>query len=176
MSEPFIGQITTWGGDFAPRGWAFCDGALLPIAQNTALYSILRTNYGGDGRTTVGLPNFNGRAVMHPGNGPGLTARRLGETGGEPTVTLTTQQMAQHSHTLNASSAETDEEGTANPSNASLGTVDATAQLYGAPPPTAAMATEAATETGGGGAHDNQQPYLATTYIIALVGMYPPRS
>jgi len=175
MSEPFIGQISTWPGNFAPRGWAFCDGSLLPIAENTALFSILGTNYGGDGRTTLGLPNFNGRAVMHPGRGPGLTSRRLGETGGEPTVTLTQQQMAQHNHTLNGSEAETDEEGTASPSNASLGTVDATAQLYGAPPPTALMSDQAAVIAGGGGAHDNQQPTLALSYIIALVGLYPSR-
>lgn len=176
MSEPFIGEIRLFGGNFAIRNWAFCDGSLLPVAQNTALFSILGTTYGGDGRRTFGLPNFNGRVVMHPGRGPGLTSRRLGQQGGEETVTLTTQQMAQHNHSLNGSEGETDEEGTASPANASLGTVDATAQLYGAPPPTALMSDQAAEMTGGGGAHDNQQPNLALTYIIALQGLYPSRS
>lgn len=175
MSEPFIGQVTIWGGNFAPRGWAFCDGTLLPIAPNTALFSVLGTTYGGDGRTTFGLPGLNGRAVVHPGNGPGLSAYRLGQSGGTSTVTLSPQQMAQHNHGFSGSSSETDEEGTANPSNASLGTVEATAAMYGAPPPTALMNDAAAQSTGGGQPHDNEQPYLAMSYIIALVGLYPSR-
>lgn len=100
MSEPFIAEIRIFAGNFAPRGWAFCDGQLLPIAQNTALFSLIGTTYGGDGRTTTALPNLQGRAPMHPGRGPGLTSRRLGQKGGVETVTLTEAQMSSHNHTL----------------------------------------------------------------------------
>ena len=98
MSEPFLAEIRIFAGNFAPRGWAFCNGQLLPIAQNTALFSLIGTTYGGDGRTTTGLPNLQGRAPMHPGRGPGLTARRLGESGGAETVTLSESQMPSHTH------------------------------------------------------------------------------
>lgn len=102
MSEPFIAEIRIFAGNFAPRSWAFCDGQLLPVAQNTALFSLIGTTYGGDGRTTTALPNLQGRAPMHPGRGPGLTARRLGERIGTNDVTLTTNQLPPHSHTLNS--------------------------------------------------------------------------
>ena len=99
MSEPFIAEVRIFAGNFAPRGWSFCDGQLLPIAQNTALFSLIGTTYGGDGRTTTALPNLEGRAPMHPGRGPGLTARRLGARVGAETVTLTEAQIPQHNHT-----------------------------------------------------------------------------
>ena len=102
MSEPFIAEIRIFPFTFAPRGWAFCNGQVLPIAQNTALFSLIGTTYGGDGRTTLGLPNLMARAPMHPGRGPGLTQRRLGETGGTSTVTLTEAQVPAHSHALKA--------------------------------------------------------------------------
>ncbi len=102
MSEPFIAEIKIFAGNFAPRGWAFCNGQLLPISQNTALFSLVGTTYGGDGRTTMGLPDLQGRTPMHPGRGPGLTSRRLGERGGSTTVTLNEAQMASHKHTLQA--------------------------------------------------------------------------
>jgi microcystin-dependent protein len=98
MSEPFIAEIRIFAGNFAPRGWAFCDGQLLPISQNTALFSLIGTTYGGDGRTTTALPNLQGRAPMHPGRGPGLTERRLGQKGGVETVTLSEAQMPNHNH------------------------------------------------------------------------------
>ena len=98
MSEPFIAEIRIFAGNFAPRGWAFCNGQLLPIAQNTALFSLTGTTYGGDGRSTFGLPDLRGRAPLHPGRGPGLTDRRLGEKGGAATVTLTEAQMPAHGH------------------------------------------------------------------------------
>ena len=101
MAEPFIAEIKIFAGNFAPRNWAFCDGQLLPIAQNTALFSLVGTTYGGDGRTTLGLPNLQGRAPMHPGSGPGLTSRRLGEKVGTEEVTLNdAQAMAPHTHAL----------------------------------------------------------------------------
>jgi len=102
MSEPFIAEIRIFAGNFAPRSWAFCNGQLLPVAQNTALFSLIGTTYGGDGRTTTALPNLEGRAPMHPGRGPGLTSRRLGQRTGVETVTLTEAQIPNHSHTVRA--------------------------------------------------------------------------
>ena len=100
MSEPFVAEIRIFAGNFAPRGWAFCDGQLLPISQNTALFSIIGTTYGGDGRSTTALPNMKGRTPMHPGRGPGLTSRRLGQRGGAEYVTLAESQMPSHTHTV----------------------------------------------------------------------------
>ncbi|MCA1780512.1 MAG: tail fiber protein [Xanthomonadaceae bacterium] len=100
MSEPFIAEIRIFAGNFAPRGWAYCDGQLLPISQNTALFSLIGTTYGGDGRNTTALPNLQGRTPMHPGRGPGLTSRRLGERGGVEAVTLSEAQMPNHNHAL----------------------------------------------------------------------------
>ncbi len=175
MSEPFIAEIRIFAGNFAPRGWAFCDGQLLPISQNTALFSLIGTTYGGDGRTTTALPNLKGRAPMHPGSGPGLTARRLGERGGAGTVTLTAAQMPQHTHTLRASTDAADEEGTTNPANAAAGQPEPASRLYGGVANLGAMA--AMTQSvGGGQPHNNLQPYLVMNYIIALVGLYPSRS
>ena len=100
MSEPFIAEVKIWAGNFAPRGYAFCDGQLLPISQNTALFSLIGTTYGGDGRTTTALPNLQGRAPMHPGTGPGLTPRQPGQQVGTESVTLSEAQMPNHNHTL----------------------------------------------------------------------------
>lgn len=169
MSDPFVAEIKIFAGNFAPRGWAFCNGQLLPIAQNTALFSLVGTTYGGDGRTTFGLPNLQGRAPMHPGNGPGLTSRRLGESGGVETVTLTEAQMPQHSHPMigipSASQPSPD-----------AGHGIGNAPMYATPGPTVAMAANAVGATGGSQAHNNMQPYLAINYVIALQGIYPPRS
>ena len=178
MSNPYIGEIRIFAGNFAPRGWAFCDGQVLPIAQNTALFSIIGTTYGGDGRTTTGLPNLQGQAPMHPGRGPGLTSRRLGQRVGAETVTLTEAQIPNHGHTLRAST-------TAAPfgasetltNNSSFGKVtggsayrsDTTANLVN-------LASAAVSTTGGGQAHANMQPYLTLNFIIATVGLYPSRS
>jgi microcystin-dependent protein len=147
MSEPFIAEIRIFAGNFAPRGWAFCNGQLLPVAQNTALFSLIGTTYGGDGRTTTALPNLQGRAPMHPGRGPGLTSRRLGESGGSETVTLSTAQMPNHNHPLMASAENL-----------------------------VPMANEALPAAGGSQSHNNMQPYLAINFIIALTGLYPSRS
>lgn len=108
MSEPFIAEIRIFAGNFAPRSWAFCNGQLVPIAQNTALFSLIGTTYGGDGRTTTALPNLEGRTPMHPGRGPGLTARRLGQRGGSEQVTLTEAQLPNHNHTAMASTNSAD--------------------------------------------------------------------
>lgn len=170
MSEPFIAEIKAFGFNFNPRGWAFCDGALLPVSQHTALFSILGTTFGGDGRTTFGLPNLQARLPMHPGNGAGLTQRRLGQSGGVNTVTLNETHMPTHRHTLRAfPSAEA-----SNPtSSRGLGN----APMYQVPNADAApMAAEAVGTTGGGQAHDNLQPFLAVNFCIALSGVFPSRS
>ena len=173
MSESFLAEIRIFAGNFAPRGWAFCNGQLLPIAQNTALFSLIGTTYGGDGRTTTALPNLQGRAPMHPGSGPGLTSRRLGENGGVESVTLTEAQMPNHTHSLEA-----------RPSSASTSTptgnffANATgANFYQTG--TSGLVDMAAgllQNAGGGQPHNNLQPFLTLTFIIALVGLYPSRS
>ena len=172
MSEPFIAEIRIFAGNFAPRGWAFCDGQLLPIAQNTALFSLIGTVYGGDGRSTMGLPNLQGRAPLHAGRGPGLTSRRLGQRGGAETVTLTEAQMPNHNHQMMASPSPGEQPG---PTGAALArTVGSSAYA----PAKNLVPFDQATmpSTGGGQAHDNMQPYLAMYFIIALTGLYPSRS
>ncbi len=173
MSEPFIAEVRIFAGNFAPRGWAFCDGQLLPIAQNTALFSLIGTTYGGDGRTTTALPDLQGRVPMHPGRGPGLTSRRLGEKVGVETISLTEAQIPQHTHTPRAVTRRARDE---YPSAASaFGEASETTYAAGTSP-TADMAAAAITPTGGGQAHTNLQPFLAMYFIIALQGLYPSRS
>lgn len=169
MSEPFIGEIRTFAGNFAPKGWALCAGQILPIMQNTALFAILGTTYGGDGKTTFGLPNLQACAPMHWGDGPGLTPRTLGETSGAQAITLTVAEMPQHTHAVNASSS-------AATATSPDGTELAEAPLYAAPPFTSAMSSGAVQPSGGNQAHNNLQPCLGVTFIIALQGVYPPRS
>ena len=180
MSEPFIAEIRIFAGNFAPRGWAFCDGQLLPIANNTALFSLIGTTYGGDGRTTTALPNLQGRAPMHPGAGPGLTRRRLGETAGIERVELTESQLPNHSHYFHTV-----------PVNGNEYTPDPTVALAEGLPggkfadpyhiysdstnQMVPMSSEAIRDTGGGQTHNNVQPYLVMNYIIALQGLYPSR-
>jgi len=170
MSEPFIAEIRIFAGNFAPRGWAFCDGQLLPISQNTALFCLIGTTYGGDGRTRTALPNLEGRAPMHPGRGPGLTARRLGQKGGVETVTLTEAHMPSHRHTLIGSERAGRE---VTPANNFFGTGEA---YYTTDSNLSPAAEQVLPNTGGSQAHNNMQPYLAINYIIALVGLYPSRS
>ncbi len=171
MSEPFIAEIRIFAGNFAPRGWALCDGQTLPIAQNTALFSILGTTYGGDGRTTLGLPDLRGRHPIHPGNGAGLTPRRLGERLGSASVVLSTAEIPSHDHAMQASAEAT----TGTPSNAvALGTPGS--NTYGPATDLAALDPETLGSTGGSQAHSNLQPYLAMTFIIAVQGLFPSRS
>lgn len=175
MSEPFIAEIRIFAGNFAPRGWAFCDGQLLPVANNTALFSLIGTTYGGDGRTTTALPNLEGRSAMHPGRGPGLTARTLGEKIGVSTVALTEAQIPSHTHTLRGDSSSSN---VTTPSNlSSLGRTAGTNQLYqnNTTANLVDLASATVSTTGGGQAHTNVQPYLTLNFIIALVGLYPSR-
>lgn len=176
MSEPFIAEIRIFAGNFAPRGWAFCNGQLLPISQNTALFSLIGTTYGGDGRTTLALPNLQGRAPMHPGRGPGLTSRRLGEQGGSETVTLSAAQMPAHNHTVNTL---TGPPGAGAPADAVFARAQfgGTGQVYANPDSNMTpLSTQTLTPAGGGQAHNNMQPFLVLNFIIALVGLYPSRS
>lgn len=176
MSEPFIAEIRIFAGNFAPRGWALCDGQLLPIAQNTALFSLIGTTYGGDGRTTTALPNLQNRAPMHPGRGPGLTARKLGERVGVETETLTEAQIPPHSHTARADNS-VGLPGLTPSSTSSLARSVGAANAYHATTNTnlVDMASETVATTGGGQAHANMQPYLTLNFIIATVGLYPSR-
>ncbi|WMX13636.1 MULTISPECIES: phage tail protein [unclassified Aureispira] len=170
--DPFIGEIIMFGGNFAPRGWAFCDGQLLPIAQNSALFSILGTTYGGDGRTTFALPDLRGRVAIHPGNGPGLSDYRLGQKGGTETVTLTTNQIPSHNHMINVNNSA----GTTNdPTNHFLANTGAFDSEYGTTANTI-MNSNALGHTGGGQSHTNIQPYCCVNFIIALQGVFPSRS
>ena len=171
MADPFIGQITMFGGNFAPRSWALCNGQLLDIASNSALFSILGTSYGGDGRTTFGLPDFRGRVPMNWGQGAGLSSRTIGQKGGAETVVLTTQQIPQHSHLMRGSSGQPDE---SNPQNGVPASSAATGQdLYAS---TSNVNMGATANTGGSQAHTNMQPFQVVSFIIAIVGVFPSRN
>ena len=175
MAEPFIAEIRIFAGNFAPRGWAFCDGQMLPIDQNTALFSLIGTIYGGDGRTTTALPNLQGRAPMHPGRGSGLTDRRIGQRAGTETVTLSEAQIPSHTHKLRAT---TNLGNVTTPTNTSSFARAAGATPYQTDTTTnlVDLASAAVSTTGGGQAHTNMQPFLTMNFIIALVGTYPSRS
>lgn len=173
MSTPYIGEIRVFGFSFAPMGWAQCNGQLLPISQNTALFSILGTTYGGDGRTNFGLPNLQGDLVMGAGNGPGLTPRVPGQTGGETAVTLTTNTMAAHNHAAVCNSGNGNQ--TSPAGNFWAQEVGGT-NAYGNSG-TAKMAAGALSSSGAAGPqpHSNIQPYLALNFCIALTGVFPTR-
>jgi microcystin-dependent protein len=164
MSSPYIGEIRMFGGNFAPNGWAMCQGQLLPISEYDALFNLIGTTYGGDGQETFALPNLQGRAPMHVGNG-----HVIGELGGVETVTLTAQQMPAHSHPQAASlDAGQGQNGTNSVPAVSV------ANVYHTPAANAALAPTAVLTAGGSQPHDNMQPYLVVNFIIALFGVYPP--
>lgn len=172
MADPFVAEIRMFGFNFAPRGWAFCNGQLLPLIQNTALFSLLGTTYGGDGRTTFQLPNLQSAFALGPGQGPGLSLRDLGETGGSASVTLLESEIPSHTHGMKASLSPT----TGNPTGAALAPTATGASAYRIPGATAAMAPGALLSAGGSQPHENRQPYLGLNFCIALQGVFPPRS
>ncbi len=167
MAEPFLGSILLFAGNFAPQGWAFCNGQILPITQNTALFSLLGTTYGGNGTSTFALPDLRGRVPIHFGQGPGLSSYVEGQVGGAENVTLIATQMPQHQHLQPATNGD---EGTNRPN----GAVPARGGVYAASSDGSALAPTSA--AGGNQAHENLQPYLALNFIIALQGIFPSRN
>jgi len=175
MADPFVAEIRIFPFNFAPKGWAFCDGQLLPLSQNTALFSLLGTTYGGDAQSNFALPNMQGNAPMHPGQGPGLSLHDLGEIGGSQTVSLLESEIPAHSHAMMSLP------GTANrlvPGGNSMARANgSTPYIADSPaPPLVNMADRAITPAGGDQPHNNMQPYLTLNFCIALQGVYPPRT
>ena len=167
--DPFVGEIRFVAFNFAPTGWAKCEGQLVPISQNTALFSLLGTTYGGDGRTTFALPDLRGRVPLGPGQGPGLTNRDLGETGGAEQVTLTQSQIPPHSHPAMASSSEGN---TTSPAGNALAGLR-NKGIYTTASPDATLSGQTIGVAGGGQPHENMPPFLGLNCIIALQGIYP---
>jgi microcystin-dependent protein len=177
MSEPFLAEIIMFAGNFAPRGWAFCQGQILSIAQNTALFSLLGTTYGGNGQTTFALPDLRGRVPVGTGQGPGLPSINLGEVSGEPTHTLIITEMPAHNHQAQAqgNSNTGDNPG---PAGNTWAVSDARANNYINAAPNGPMAANTVTVgiAGGSQPHNNMQPYLGMNYIIAIAGIFPSRN
>ena len=176
MSNPFLAEVRIFTGNFAPKGWAQCDGQLLPISQNTALFSLLGTTYGGNGTSNFALPNLQGCAPMQAGQGPGLSLRDLGETAGEQTVTLLQTEMPSHSHSAQAgtASAATSPQNNAWGKGAKLGGAN---QYNPSNPQTNVQMNPFATSVSGGSLpHNNMPPFLGLMFIIALQGVFPARS
>lgn len=177
MADPFVAEIRIFPFNFAPKGWAWCDGQLLPLSQNTALFSLLGTTYGGNGKSNFALPDLQGRAPMHPGQGPGLSLHDLGETGGSETVSLLESEIPAHIHTVNI---DVDngfaESATIAPSGTQALGLTSSRFIYSAPPVQGFMAPESLAPAGGDQPHNNLQPYLTFYFCIALQGVFPPRT
>jgi microcystin-dependent protein len=172
--DPFVAEIRIYPFNFAPKGWAFCDGQILPLSQNTALFSLLGTTYGGDGKSNFALPDMQGNAPMHPGQGPGLSLHDLGETGGSETVTLLESEIPSHSHSLNASAppgvvfAGDPTTGIARSSGGAIYQTSNAGLVQ--------MNPSAIGPAGGDQPHNNMMPYLTLNFCIALQGVFPPRT
>ena len=176
MASPFVAEIRMFGGNFAPRGNAFCNGQILPIAQNTALFSLIGTIYGGNGTTNFALPNLQSRAPMHFGQGPGLSPRSLGEQAGVENVTLLTTQIPAHNHQASGLAAAGNQ---GSPLNATWATITVgrnPTPLYAPAPANTTMNPTALTQTGGNQPHENMPPFLTISFIIATQGIFPPRN
>jgi len=171
MADPFVAEIRIFPFNFAPKGWAWCDGQLLPISQNTALFSLLGTTYGGDGKSNFALPDLQGRAPMHPGQGPGLSLHDLGETGGSDTVTLLESEIPSHSHGFSVSQGDASEQ---TPVGQRLATGIGIGQ-YGAVASLTQLSPQMLAPVGGDQPHNNLMPYLTFYFCIALQGVFPPR-
>lgn len=168
-SDNFIGEINYFAGNFAPRGWAFCDGQILLIAQNTALFSLIGTTYGGDGRTTFALPEVRGRVVIHPGTGTGITSKQWGEKSGSETVTLTVNNLPSHNHSFNVT---VDNPTSTTPTNRAIASGD----IYSSEATDRTLHTNTIEATGGNASINNMQPSITARCIIALTGVFPSRS
>jgi microcystin-dependent protein len=174
MADPFVAEIRIFPFNFAPQGWAFCNGQLLPLSQNTALFSLLGTTYGGNGKSTFALPDLQGRAPMHPGQGPGLSLHDLGETGGSETVTLLESEIPVHSHAVRGST-----EDAALQAPSPVRTFGRSGNGFAYQTSNAnltQLAPEALAPAGGDQPHNNMMPYLTLNFCIALQGVFPPRS
>ena len=172
MADPFVAEIRIFPFNFAPKGWAWCDGQILPLSQNTALFSLLGTTYGGDGKSNFALPNLQGRAPMHPGQGPGLSLHDLGETGGTDTVSLLESEIPSHNHGMTASQGDATDR---LPTNEMVATGIGIGQ-YGNVGSLTTLSGNALAPAGGGQPHNNLMPYLTFYFNIALQGVFPPRS
>ena len=174
MGQPTVGEIRMFAGNFAPAGWAFCDGSLQPISENDTLFNLIGTTYGGDGQETYAYPNLQGRIPMHMGQGPGITQNyQLAQMAGAEQVTLTTQQIPIHSHSMLAS---TDTGSGSNPGGNLLAQASGAILLLKAQSPTVALSPLVVNSVGGNQPHDNMQPYLCVSFIISLFGVYPTPS
>jgi microcystin-dependent protein len=170
--DPFVAEIRIFPFNFAPKGWAFCDGQILPLSQNTALFSLLGTTYGGDGKSNFALPNMQGNVPMHPGQGTGLSLHDLGETGGSETVSLLESEIPSHSHSMSVSSQLALENSPAGQMFAMGDGIN----LYAPAGNLTSMSDNALVPAGGDQPHNNMQPYLTLNFCIALQGVYPPRT
>jgi len=175
MSNPFLAEIRIFPFNFAPKGWAFCDGQILPLSQNTALFSLLGTTYGGDGKSNFALPNMQGNAPMHPGQGPGLSQRFLGETDGSDTVTLLESEIPVHIHVVDAVQGQLAAQSDIGGANAFAKTAQENAYLPAAGQPIVQLDPNTLAPAGGNQPHNNLMPYLTLNFCIALQGVFPAR-
>ncbi|HZU29425.1 MAG TPA: tail fiber protein [Bryobacteraceae bacterium] len=174
MADPFVAEIRVFPFNFAPKGWALCDGQILPLSQNTALFSLLGTTYGGDGKSNFALPNLQGSIPIGFGQGPGLSLYDLGQNGGTDNVTLLTSEIPVHTHGLEADTFIGPDSGA--PANAVLSSSNATNIYSNGTSPLATLAPQALAPAGGNLPHNNMMPYLTLNFCIALQGIFPPRS
>ncbi|HEX8239809.1 MAG TPA: tail fiber protein [Allosphingosinicella sp.] len=174
MADPFVAEIRIFGFNFAPKGWAFCNGQILPLSQNTALFSLLGTTYGGNGKSTFALPDLQGSVPMHPGQGPGLSLHDLGETGGSETVTLLESEIPSHTHAMRDHDLDLGELNAPSPVRALA--QSANSSCYTAAANLVAMNFQSLSIAGGSLPHNNMMPYLTFNFCIALQGVFPPRS
>lgn len=172
MAQPYIGEIRMFAGSFAPAGWAFCDGQLMPISENDALFALIGTTYGGDGQETFALPNLQSRIPIHAGSGPGGITRQLAEMGGTESVTLTTQQIPVHNHPFLASTAT----GTQNSPAGEVLASGSSVLIYRPQAPSQPLAVQTISPTGGSQPHDNMVPFLCISFIISLFGLFPQQN
>ena len=173
MSDPFVAEVRIFPLSFAPRGWAFCNGQILPLSQNTALFSLIGTTYGGDGKSNFALPNMQGSAPMHPGQGPGLSQHELGETGGSSTVTLLQSNMPSHGHQMNAEGRLDANKGA--PSQTTAFSLTNAGKPYQTSTNNVTMAPTTIAPAGNNQPHNNMMPYLTLNFCISLLGVYPSR-